>query len=214
MRYINMDTWPRREHFQLFGSYNHPHWGLCANVDVTAFHGFVKERGLNFTIAWVYVLTRVANSIPEFRQRIHGDQVVEFDIVHPAVTVLTEEDDLFSFCFFEYRDGFSEFAPRAVELMASARAHTTLGSKPNDDWLYMSAIPWVSFTSFRHPMRLHPTDSVPRFAWGKYFEDGGRLKMPLDVQGHHALMDGLHVGRYYLRLQELLDDPHTALGTT
>jgi chloramphenicol O-acetyltransferase type A len=211
MRYIDMDTWPRREHFQFWSSFNHPHWGLCANVDITAFHAFVKERGLNFTIAWVYVLTRVANAIPEFRQRIHGDQVVEFDIVHPAITVLAEEDDLFSFAFIEYMDDFHQFAPPAAELMDSVRARATLEGKPDDNWLYMSAIPWVSFTSFRHPMPLHPGDSVPRFAWGKYFEDGGRLKMPLDVQGHHALMDGLHVGRYYLRLQELLDEPESVL---
>jgi len=211
MRYIDMETWPRREHFQLFGSYNHPHWGLCANVDITAFHGLVKERGLNFTVAWVYVLARVANAIPEFRQRIHGNQVVEFDIVHPAITVLTERDDLFSFCLFDYCEDFAEFAPPAVERMASARARATLGSTPDDNWLYMSAIPWVSFTSFRHPMPLHPTDSVPRFAWGKYFEDGGRLKMPLDVQGHHALVDGLHIGRYYQLLQDLLDDPEPVL---
>jgi chloramphenicol O-acetyltransferase type A len=36
--------------------------------------------------------------------------------------------------------------------------------------------------------------------------------MPLDVQGHHGLIDGLHVGRFYRRLQELLDDPESALA--
>jgi chloramphenicol O-acetyltransferase type A len=31
--------------------------------------------------------------------------------------------------------------------------------------------------------------------------------MPLSVQGHHGLMDGLHAGRYFARVQELLDRP-------
>jgi chloramphenicol O-acetyltransferase type A len=31
--------------------------------------------------------------------------------------------------------------------------------------------------------------------------------MPLSVQGHHALMDGLHMGRYFERLGEYLKDP-------
>ena len=57
----------------------------------------------------------------------------------------------------------------------------------------MTAIPWVSFTSFSHPIHLAAADSVPRFALGKIIEEGESLKMPLDVQGHHALMDGLHV---------------------
>jgi chloramphenicol O-acetyltransferase type A len=71
----------------------------------------------------------------------------------------------------------------------------------------MTVLPWVSFTSFSHPMHLHPADSVPRFAWGKFFEDGKRLKMPLDVQGHHALMDGMHMGRFYAEVQDYLDHP-------
>jgi chloramphenicol O-acetyltransferase type A len=211
MRYIDMDTWPRREHFRLWSSMNHPHWGLCANVDLTAFYPLVKERGLSFTVAWVYVVTRAANAIPEFRHRIHGAQVVEHDIVHPAITVLND-NDLFSFCTFEYADDFHQFAPRAAEQMAYVRAHPTLEDRPGDDVLYMTPIPWVSFTGFKHPMPLHPADSVPRFAWGKFFQDGGRVKMPLDVQGHHALMDGLHVGRLYQRVQELLDDPQAVLG--
>jgi chloramphenicol O-acetyltransferase type A len=78
--------------------------------------------------------------------------------------------------------------------------------------LFMTAIPWVSFTSFMHPMNLQPPDSVPRFAWGKFFKDGDRIKMPLGVQVHHALMDGIHVGRYYNAVQEYLGMPESTLG--
>jgi chloramphenicol O-acetyltransferase type A len=55
---------------------------------------------------------------------------------------------------------------------------------------------WVSFTSFKHPIHSQPADSVPRFAWGKLFEDGEYFKMP-SVQAHHALMDGVHMGRFF-----------------
>jgi chloramphenicol O-acetyltransferase type A len=63
-----------------------------------------------------------------------------------------------------------------------------------------------------HPIHLHPVDSVPRYAWGKFFEDGKNLKMPLSVQGHHALMDGIHMGRYYAEVQDSLDNPDSVLG--
>jgi chloramphenicol O-acetyltransferase type A len=66
----------------------------------------------------------------------------------------------------------------------------------------MTAIPWVSFTGFMHPMQLHPADSIPRFAWGKFFQEGDQLKMPLSVQGHHALLDGYHVGKFYQLVQD------------
>ena len=212
MRHVNLETWPRREHFRLFSTFDHPHFSLCANVDLTTFYPVVKRRGISFTVATAYVLARAANAIPEFRYRIRAGGAVEHEIVHPSTTILTDED-LFSFCTIEYAEDFSLFAARAMEQIAYLQKHPTLEDEPGqDDLLYMTAIPWVSFTSVMHPMHLHPADSVPRFAWGKFFEDGGVLKMPLDVQVHHALMDGLHVGRFYAEVQDYLHRPGFVLG--
>jgi chloramphenicol O-acetyltransferase type A len=74
-----------------------------------------------------------------------------------------------------------------------------------DDLIYLTCMPWVSFTSIVHPIHMHPVDSVPRIGWGKFFEENGTMKMPLAVQGHHSLVDGYHVGQYFMKIQELLD---------
>ncbi len=92
------------------------------------------------------------------------------------------------------------------------KEHPWVDAVGRDDYLYMTAIPWVSFTSFMHPMHLQPADSVPRFAWGKFFEEGNLLKMPLNVQAHHALMDGVHMGRFYTEVQDYLHHPDLVLG--
>ena len=212
MRQIDMQTWPRREHFKAFSAFDYPHFSLCANLDLTAFYPFIKQRGISINLAIVYLLARAANAIPEFRYRIRPGEVVEHEIVHPSTTILTKED-LFSFCTIEYIEDFSSFAVRAAEQIAYLQDHPTVGDKPGqDDLLYMTAIPWVSFTSFMHPLHLHPADSVPRFAWGKFFEEGEFLKMPLSVQGHHALMDGLHVGKLFAEVQDYFQQPGIVLG--
>lgn len=212
MRYIDMDTWKRAELFRFFNAWAYPHFNMCANVDLTAFQPVLKQRNLSFTVAITYVIARAANAIPEFRYRIRQGEVVEHEIVHPSTTILAG-DGLFGFCTLEYAEQFAEFAPRAARQIALAREHPTLGSDAGrDDLLYMTAIPWMSFTSFMHPLDLHPADSFPRFAYGKTFSEGERLKMPLSIQGHHALMDGLHVSRCYEAIQRLLDHPVEALG--
>jgi chloramphenicol O-acetyltransferase type A len=63
-----------------------------------------------------------------------------------------------------------------------------------------------------HPIDLNPADSVPRLAWGKFFQEDKLLKMPLSVQGHHALVDGLHIGKYYAQVQDYLHHPDFVLG--
>ena len=211
MRNINLKTWPRREHFEVFRTFDMPHFNMCVNVDLTMFYPFIKQHGVSFNLAMVYVLTRAANAMPEFRYRIRGDVVVEHEIVHPSSTIMGE-NDVFSFCSMEYHENFRGFVERNAEKIASVRARPRLLEEDGgrDDLLFLTAIPWVSFTSFMHPLTI-PVDSVPRFAWGKLFEDGKFLKMPLSVQAHHALMDGLHLGRYYKIVQEYFRQPEFVL---
>jgi chloramphenicol O-acetyltransferase type A len=212
MRYIDMQTWPRRQHFELYRAFEHPHFSMGANVDLTAFYPFVKRQGYSLTVSILYVIARAANAIPEFRQRIRGEQVIEHEIVNPSFTVLTE-GDLFTFCDLVYAEAYSEFAATAAKRIAEVKAHPSLDDSPGqDDVLYTTSIPWVSFTSFTHPMPVHAGDSIPRFAWGKYFREGQAWKLPLGVQGHHAVMDGFHMGRLYERVQDFFDHPEAVLG--
>jgi len=207
MRFIDSATWYRRQHFTFFKNMDDPHFSLCAPVDVTALRRVVTQRGVSFNVAVVYALARTANGIDEFRTRIRGEQVVEHDVVHPSSTVMAK-GGLFGFCHFPYDPAFSTFDTNAQKRIKAAQQAPQLYDDPSrDDLLFMTAIPWVSFTSFTHPVHLSPADSVPRMAWGKFFEQGDRLKMPVSVRGHHALMDGAHAGRYFEALQALLDQP-------
>lgn len=206
MRRIDLDQSPRKDHFNFFRTWDYPHFNMCANVDITDFLPDLKHRGVSFTIGWIYLITRAANAIPEFRYRIHGEEMVEHEVVHPACTIM-RENDLFSFCYFTYTENFGEFAETAKADIEAVKKSPCLENKALDNWLYMTAIPWVSFTSFMHPLQLSPADSIPRFAWGKFFRQGNRILLPFSVQGHHAVMDGLHMGRYYEQVQALADTP-------
>ena len=211
MRTIDRQSWERSYHFDIFKNWDYPQFSMCANVDLSVYYPYLKRHEISFNIATVYTISRAANEIPEFRQRIRDGDVVEHDLVHPASTILIDKD-LFTFCHFDYCEDFSSFNGHAKERIAFYKTQPTLEDEPGrDDYLFMTAIPWVSFTSFMHPLSF-PVDSVPRFAWGKFFKQGEKLLMPLSVQGHHALMDGVHMGGYYGLIQEYLNEPEKVLG--
>ena len=212
MREIDLKNWPRRQHYEFFRYFDHPHFNICANVELTDFYPAVKKLRVSFTIAFVYVITRAANDIPEFRYRMRGDRVIEHEFVNASTTILID-DDLFSFCPFDYCEDFSQFSREAAEMITQVKAHLTLEDEPGqDNVLYMTSIPWVTFTGVMHPLHLQPADSIPRFAWGKYFREGDMIKMPLSVQAHHALVDGVHVGRLYTSVQNYLNQPDLYLN--
>jgi chloramphenicol O-acetyltransferase type A len=212
MRTVDLQSWPRREHFETYRDAHLPHFNMCADVDLTETRRALDESGIPITAAIVYVTARAANDIPEFRHRIRTDSVVEHEVVHPASTVMVN-GGLFSFCFFDYTDDFGVFAKHYGDMTAQAKANPTLSDPPGrDDLLFMTAIPWVSFTSFAHPIVSIPIDSIPRFAWGRFRCVDGSVMMPLSVQGHHSLMDGLHMGRYYERVQTYFGSPDWFVG--
>jgi chloramphenicol O-acetyltransferase type A len=69
-----------------------------------------------------------------------------------------------------------------------------------DDLVYHISIPWR-----RHPScHLASGDSILLIAWDNFFEQNGKLLLP---SAHHALMDGESLGRFFARLQELLNRP-------
>ncbi len=210
MTYIDMERWPRKAHFDLYGGLAQPHFNLCAPLNVTALVPWCKARQVSFFTAVLYAVTRAANAIPELRYRLRPEGVIEHKVVHPSFTVLGE-NGLFGFCVVEYTDDWPLFAARTTEGIAAARANLSLEDDPRDDMLFITSIPWVSFTSMQHPV-AGPSDSFPRMAWGRYTEENGAIKMPLSVHAHHALVDGLHVGNYFTALQAAFEAPETYYG--
>lgn len=212
MKTIEFSNPHRKKHFEFFKKMNHPHFNICANVDITNLISFLKKENLPFTPSIVYAVSFIANEIPQFRQRIRDDSIVEHDLVHPSFTVWTDVADVFSFCEVPFQKDYLSFMKIALAKIQKMKTDPSFEDQEGqDDYLFMSAIPWVSFTSFQHAMFYHPTDSVPRITWGKYFEANGKIQMPLSVQVHHALVDGRHVGQYFTKFEKLAEKPQDFL---
>lgn len=207
MRYLDIDSWNRKGHFSFFKEFDYPHFSISGYVDITELSRFIKEQGSSFFLSFLYASTKAANGIEEFRYRIRQDKVVIHDKVDPSFTVMTDKE-VFGFCNASYTEDFNNFYRSSAEAIERAREEMSVEDEPGrDDLLYITSIPWISFTGMTHPIDMKNADSIPRISWGKFFEENGRVRLPLSVQVNHALADGVHVGKYFNDLQKLLDDP-------
>lgn len=210
-KYIDIESWPRKAHYKLFKEMDYPHFSICANVDITEMYSYIKEKDISFFKAMLFFTSKIANNITEFKYRMEDDKVAQYDFVHPSFTFLTQPE-VFSFCSVDYTEDFQCFLKRVQEEIKLLNGKVNLEDETNrNDRIFITSMPWVSFTSVTHPINLSPSDSIPRIAWGKYFEENGRLKLPFSVQVNHAMMDGLHVGKYFSLLQDSLDNPSKSL---
>ena len=204
-REIDIDAWERKAAFGFFRDYKDPFFNITANLDVSRLYAFCKSETVPFSIAALYLSLTTANDIREFRLRMIGEKVVEFDRVEATQTILNP-DNTFSFCYFPWRDNLKEFIESGKESRAKyAELRTFEVEAGRLDLIYYSVIPWVSFTGFKHASSGDNKQTVPRIVFGKMFEQNGTRQMPFSVETHHALMDGFHVGQYFNKLQGRID---------
>lgn len=201
-RELDIENWKRKTTFEFFKDYEDPFFNITANLDVTKLYDFCKKHSLAFSLANLFYSLQTANEIKEFRIRLLNDKLIEFEKIHATQTILNE-DETFSFCYFESKDSIFDFDKAGKTSIEKYKQLKTFDVESDRiDLVYYSVIPWVSFTSFKHASRFDNKQTVPRIVFGKMFEDGGRKKIPHSVEVNHALMDGFHVGKYFNLLQE------------
>ncbi|GAB5553804.1 MAG: chloramphenicol acetyltransferase [Saprospiraceae bacterium] len=203
----------RQKHFDFFNQMDQPHFNLTTPLEIGPLLVYLKKHNIGLTPAMVYLVSQTANETPAFRQRIRGNEIYQHDLVHPSFTVKTEASSVFSFCYVDFNASFPIFLKQteeAIKRMQSAPSFED--DHTRDDYLFISVLPWIPFTSLQHAMHYHPTDSVPRLAWGKYKQVDQKTQMPLSIQAHHALVDGMDMGHFYQNLQERCLNPELILS--
>jgi chloramphenicol O-acetyltransferase type A len=205
--YLDLENWSRKELFNFFIGYSNPYFNVCTQMDVAKLQEYVSHRPeVKISAAIHYFALRAANSVEQFRYRLKNDGVFVYDVIHGGTTVLMPNES-FSYAYFDYQPDFEEFArkmSKSVEDVRNGDGH--LRPTMRDDVIYHTTLPWISFTSFSHARTGGRGESIPRLVFGKFTRENNRLLMPLSVEVHHALVDGIHVGKFLAILEAALAD--------
>ena len=211
-KYLDLEKWIRKDVFEFFLAFDKPYFNICTQLDITPLLTALGDRKVSVSLAYHYFALRAANEIEPFRYRLKDGQVIVYDVIHGGTTVLLPSE-IFTLTYFEYVPSFKKFMAGAELAMKEAvSGDGAFRPNPRDDMIHFTTLPWVSFTSFSHARNWGREDSVPKIAFGKFTKANERTLLPFSVEVHHALMDGLHVGRYVARLEEALRDPETFLS--
>lgn len=167
-----MAEYPRRAHFDYFRSLAYPYVGVTVNVDITRFRESMKQRGFPFFLSLCYCVSRAENRVPEFRQRIAGEEIIQFDHCPTSHTVALA-DGTYCYCELTSDMPFEAYMPYAIQAQEAARQSRSLAEGDPLDKLFISCLPWLSYTAPLQPVPI-PADSNPRITWGKFFPQEGK----------------------------------------
>jgi chloramphenicol O-acetyltransferase type A len=209
---LDLESWSRRDLFEFFIGYDNPYFNICTRLEVTNLLALLRQYPeVSISLAYHYLALLVANEMESFHYRLKDGQVMVHEVVNGGTTVL-QPNQSFTFAYFRFDSDFARFISAATGSVRLAQS----GDGPfepdsSENTIHFTTVPWVSFTSFAHARNWGREDSVPKIAFGKFAKENDRTFLPISVEVHHALMDGVHVGKYLNRFEEVLNEPEIHL---
>ncbi|MGO4817259.1 CatA-like O-acetyltransferase [Flavobacterium sp. W22_SRS_FP1] len=204
---LDLENWPRKEHFHFFRQFDEPFFGATVEIDCTAAYANSKKLDCSFFIYYLHKTLVAVNTIEPFRYRISDDKIYINDRIDASATI-GRPDGTFGFSLIEYNHSFDIF--KANALAEIERIQTTTGlftrSFESDNVIHFSAIPWLNFTSLSHARSFSAPDSCPKISFGKMMvAENGKRTMSMSIHVHHGLIDGLQLGSFVDYFQEIMN---------
>ncbi|MDO4545053.1 MAG: CatA-like O-acetyltransferase [Bacillota bacterium] len=207
---IDLQTWPRGQMFYYFSKMAPTGYSLTVNVDITELRQTLKEAGLKFFPAYLWLVTKNLNRQTEFKVAEKDGVLGFYDTLTPLYANFHEDDHTFSLMWTEYTDCFSKFYQSYIDNQSTfGNIHGVLcqpKTPPPTNAYTVSCIPWVDFTHFA----IHSYENAPYYfpsvEAGKFIEQEGRILMPFSITCHHATTDGYHVKCFIKTLQDDIRD--------
>lgn len=205
---IEVSKWNRKEYFDHYLNHVACTYSMTLNLDLTALINEIKREEIKLYPTMIYLLSTIVNKHEEFRTALDTTgNVGVFDHLHPSYTIFQKDCEMFTNIWTEYTPSFSEFYKRYLLDIQNYGEVKSFLAKPNvpSNVFNISSIPWVSFTSFNLNLPKVLDYLLPIFTTGKYFEQNGKIWLPIAIQVHHAVCDGFHIARFINQLQEAMN---------
>lgn len=207
-QHIDLSAWNRREVFSFFSRMSHPFYMVTFRLDVTRLYTYVKANRLSFYYTLIYLCTQAVNEVEAFQYVIRDGEVFHLDRRFPSFTDLPKGSDCFHIVTMpDGAEDLTAFNRKAKE-RSLAQTEFLDTRLEGDHLIAFSCLPWVDLTAVTNARDLSAPesrdDSVPHIAWGKYVRVGDRLELGLSIEVNHRLIDGVHIGQFAEKLEQLI----------
>lgn len=204
---INQQQWARSQHFEFYRTFEQPYFSIGFNLDAKGLFEKVKQADEQFFHAYMYLILRTVNLSEPFRLRIVENQVRDYQQINGSCAMLAD-DNTFRYVDFDFNDNYQAFSAGIVKAKTTAINRPFIydqfeASQQHKNTVYMTVIPWINFTSFSHAWQSKDDSGVPRIVVGKM---DAHHQLPISIDVHHALVDGIHVGVFSQALQQAFDE--------
>ena len=206
---ICLQTWPRGQMFYYFSKMAPTGYSLTVQLDVSNLRRTLKDAGLKFFPAYLWLVTKNLNRQTEFKVAEKDGVLGYYDTLTPLYASFHEDTHTFSLMWTEFTEDFRQFHQAYLDnqkQFGDNRGVLCQPQLPPANAYTVSCLPWVSFDHFAVHSYENKPYYFPSVEAGKFLEQDGKCLMPLSLTCHHATTDGWHVAHFLEDLQRDMDD--------
>lgn len=202
---LDTEHWERREAFYYFSQMAPTGYSLTVEMNVTRLRKTLKQAGLRFYPAYLWLVTRALNEQQEFKIAVRDGKTGFYETLAPLFAVFHTDDHTFSLMWMPFDDDFRAFyADYLMHMETYGENHGILAQKdalPPPNAYTVSCVPWISFQHFAVQSYDCKPYFFPSVEAGRFREQAEETFLPLSITCHHAATDGWHVHRFLEKLQ-------------
>ncbi len=205
---IDRKNWYRKEYFEHYLQ-QQTTFSITNEINITILMENLKKKNYTLYPAFIYMITKIANSYKEFRTSFNSKgQLGYWTEVLPFYTIFDKKTYTFSSIWSPNFTTFSKFHSQYKKDVEKYNGKSRLFPQTTipENNIPISMIPWSSFTGFNLNINNKGDYLLPIITGGKYLQVDGELFMPVSLQVHHAVCDGFHASLFMNELQKLADE--------
>lgn len=202
---IDLKKWPGAQVYHYFSQMAPTGYSITVEADVTGLCRDVRDAGLKFFPAYLWLVTRNLNRQTEFKCAVKDGILGYFDRLTPLYAAFHQDDKTISLMWTPYSEAFSEFYCSYINNQKKFGSNhgilTQPDTPPPENAYTVSSVPWINFKHFSVHSYENKAYYFPSVEAGKFEKRGEKIFMPLSLTCHHAVTDGWHISVFLEDLQ-------------
>ena len=181
-------------------------YSITSLIDCENLYSFSKENDLSFFNLCVAAIYKTIESMPELKTFMIDGEGREYEHINIILPLLNDDNAVENVCIESFDDfkSFKEWNDFLQNIKNDSENHKYIYGPEtlNHVFAILSCIPWIHYADF-NDMTLSSDNFIPVVHWGKY-ENG---KIPLTISVNHVFVFGYHLGIFFNRLSEYMENP-------
>ncbi len=210
MKEVDLETWKRKDIFNLYYQFDIPQISLCSPLEVTKVYKFAKEKGLSFYFSLCHVFYTALLKIEEFMIRSNNGKIVIEDGEYVDICACKQGEEIFKIVNGRYYPDVEQFCKETTKKLQAQTSFTEplpAGARRGQVIAYMSCTPWFEFTHITHPQDVQRNSFVPHVSFDKMkINEKGERFVNVSLQVNHAAIDGSLIAKLFNEVKSIINN--------